>query len=71
MTALCLSQKCNWVQTHTERREKYWLCKSLGTTAGWAQRMRDWPLRKIERYFNMERKSLRLMPDGRIHRSYN
>ena len=66
MSALNPSQKVNWWQTPQQRQEKYWLARSLGVNASWARRMRDWPLRKIERRFNLVPLSLQLCADGRI-----
>lgn len=43
----------NYWQTAEERQGKYWLARSLGATSSNAQRMRDWRLAKIERFFNL------------------
>lgn len=56
----------NLFQTNKERKEKYWLVKSLGVSYSHARRMRDWPLRKIERRFNLRPKALCLGADGRV-----
>lgn len=57
----------NLEQTNDERKAKYWLCRSLGSNASWARAMRDWPIAKLERRFNLTRHKLfRLMPDGRV-----
>ena len=42
----------NLWQTAEERREKYWLVRSLGLSSSWAAAIRDWPLSKIERRFH-------------------
>lgn len=39
----------NYRQEPEERRAKYLLCRSLGSNAAWAQRMRDWRWDKISR----------------------
>jgi len=44
----------NLKQTAEERRQKYHLVKCLGLGQSWACQMRDWPLAKIERYFDLE-----------------
>lgn len=44
----------NQAQTAEERKEKYWLVISCGGTCYDAQRMRDWRLAKIERFFRKE-----------------
>lgn len=56
----------NLFQTNDERKEKYWLVKTLGCNSSMAQRLRDWPLRKIERRFGLEIKSLCLYADGAV-----
>lgn len=43
----------NLNQTPEERKQKYWLARSCGVNSSWANRMRDWRLRKIERRFNL------------------
>lgn len=43
----------NYSQTPEERKEKYWLCRSMGMGRDWADRMRDWRLSKIERFFGL------------------
>lgn len=40
-------------QNQDERREKYFLIRSLGLPRYWAYRCRDWPISKIERRFNL------------------
>lgn len=55
----------NLWQTKEERREKYHLCRSLGCNASHAQRMKDWRLTKIERFFNLTPKSY-LRADGKL-----
>lgn len=44
----------NLWQSAEERREKYWLARSLGLSSYWAQVVRDWRLSKIERKFNLD-----------------
>lgn len=41
----------NLWQSPDERKEKYWLCRTLGESYSSARRMRDWRLTKIEEYF--------------------
>lgn len=43
----------NLWQSSEERRQKYWLCRSLGANQAQATRMRDWRLSKIERLYNL------------------
>ncbi|MBA7696709.1 hypothetical protein ES703_105360 [subsurface metagenome] len=43
----------NLWQTAEQRKEKYWLCRSLGCNPSWAARYRDWRLSKIERRFSL------------------
>jgi len=49
----------NLWQSPEERSEKYWLARSLGANSSWANRLRDWRLSKIERFFNLPEYSLR------------
>lgn len=44
----------NLTQTKEDRQAKYWLAKSLGAHTSLAERMRDWRLSKIERFFNLQ-----------------
>ena len=44
----------NLWQTAEERQQKYHLALSLGVNSSWARALRDWPLSKIERFFNVE-----------------
>jgi hypothetical protein len=48
------SHLVNLHQTPEERREKYWLCKSLGANSYRARDMRDWRMSKLERHFNLK-----------------
>lgn len=43
----------NYSQMPSERREKYWLVISCGGSYYDAQKMRDWRLSKIERFFGL------------------
>ena len=43
----------NLNQTKEERVEKYWLIKSCGGSRNDANKMRDWRLSKIERFFGL------------------
>lgn len=45
----------NLWQSPDERRQKYWLVKSLGGSAELAHRFRDCRLSKIERLFGLDR----------------
>lgn len=44
----------NLTQTKEDRHAKYWLAKSLGANTSWAEKMRDWRLAKLERFFNLQ-----------------
>lgn len=57
----------NLFQSNEERREKYHLLKSLGCNYAWARAMRDWPLVKIQRRFDLPTKPyLVLQSDGTL-----
>lgn len=43
----------NLWQTKEERREKYWLLRSLGANSSRAAQMKDWRLTNIEKRFNL------------------
>ncbi len=48
------SNLVNAHQTKEERRQKYWLARSLGKNSYWAQAMRDWSLPALERRLGIE-----------------
>ena len=43
----------NFTQSSEERSQKYWLARSLGASASTANRLRDWRLSKIERFYHL------------------
>jgi len=47
-------QFINLWQTAEERKQKYWLARSMGASWDLARRCRDWRLSKIERLFKIE-----------------
>lgn len=56
----------NLWQSAEHRKEKYYLALSLGVSWPIAQRMRDWRLNKIERYFGLP-----LTPQSAMHEAKN
>ena len=56
----------NLWQSAEHRKEKYYLVLSMGGTYAQAERMRDWRLNKIERFFNLP-----LTPASIMHEAKN
>ena len=48
----------NYYQSSEERKGKYWLARSCGASRDWADRMRDWHLSKIERFYGLVQENI-------------